>query len=382
MFNTPHLALPLLAAAQAQKHVTHNEALSALDALVHLSVKERGRSAAPSAPAEGERYLVGRDAVGSFANHEGEIALFDVGAWRFFQPRKGWRAFVEAEDSIVVFDGSEWRDLGHYSRNLALVERLGLGATPDSLNRIAAKLNAALFSALASEEGGTGDLRFTLNKSAADRVLSQLYQRGFSGRAETGLIGSDHYSIRVSANGEEWRDALFIDCNTGIASFPSGATNVPRENLLLNSSFCVNQRKFIGGTLAEGVYGFDRWKGGAGGCTLSLFPDGTVSLTGSLVQVIEQAQAKALLGLGTFAGATLTVSLQSPSVPVAVAVGASAASIPAGSGRQSATLSLGSTETGNIALRLQTASPCALRGIKLELGSFATPWVGAPPEIE
>jgi len=34
MPSTPHLALPLLAAAQAQKHVTHNEALAALDALV------------------------------------------------------------------------------------------------------------------------------------------------------------------------------------------------------------------------------------------------------------------------------------------------------------------------------------------------------------
>ncbi len=41
MTDTPHLALPLLAAAQAQKHVTHNEALAMIDALVHLAVKER-----------------------------------------------------------------------------------------------------------------------------------------------------------------------------------------------------------------------------------------------------------------------------------------------------------------------------------------------------
>jgi hypothetical protein len=35
---TPHLALPLMAAAQAQKHVTHNEALRLLDGLVQGTV--------------------------------------------------------------------------------------------------------------------------------------------------------------------------------------------------------------------------------------------------------------------------------------------------------------------------------------------------------
>jgi hypothetical protein len=33
MMDTTHLQLPYLAAAQAQKHVTHNEALRLLDAL-------------------------------------------------------------------------------------------------------------------------------------------------------------------------------------------------------------------------------------------------------------------------------------------------------------------------------------------------------------
>src|SRR4051812_26006968 len=72
---TPHLALPLIAAAQAQKHVTHNEALATLDALVHLSVKERDRVSAPASPAEGDRYLVGAGATGIFAGHDGEIAI-------------------------------------------------------------------------------------------------------------------------------------------------------------------------------------------------------------------------------------------------------------------------------------------------------------------
>ena len=47
---TIHLGLPYLLAAQAQKHVTHNEALRLLDAMVQLSVLDRTRTAPPGQP--------------------------------------------------------------------------------------------------------------------------------------------------------------------------------------------------------------------------------------------------------------------------------------------------------------------------------------------
>lgn len=56
---TPKLALPLLLAAQAQKHVTHNEALLRLDAVVQLAVLERTRSVPPATPVDGDAYLIG-----------------------------------------------------------------------------------------------------------------------------------------------------------------------------------------------------------------------------------------------------------------------------------------------------------------------------------
>lgn len=43
MTETPRLGLPLMAAAQAQKHVTHNEALMLVDALVLSPLKFRTR---------------------------------------------------------------------------------------------------------------------------------------------------------------------------------------------------------------------------------------------------------------------------------------------------------------------------------------------------
>ncbi|MXQ13849.1 DUF2793 domain-containing protein [Microvirga makkahensis] len=379
---TPHLALPLLAAAQAQKHVTHNEALSSLDALVHLSVLERERAAPPATPAEGDRYLVGPGGTGAFAGHEREIALFDLGAWRFLSPRPGWRAYVEAESVVVVFDGEQWRDLGHYCRILDNLDRLGIGTAPDDLNRLSAKLNAALFSALNTEEGGTGDLRFVLNKAGMGNVLSQLYQRGFSGRAETGLIGNDDFTIRVSSDGAEWIDALVLDGGTGTATFPQGLSNVPRANLLINASFCVNQRGFAGGALAEGAYGFDRWKAGPGGCTLTRAADGTMVLTGALEQIVEVAHASAIAGTADLAGAALTLSVEDPSEPIPVLIGTRAATIPAGAGRCSVSVVLGETETGHLPIRLDAAAECSFKNVKLELGSHATPWRGEPLDRE
>jgi hypothetical protein len=382
MSSTPHLALPLIAAAQAQKHVTHNEALASLEALVQLAVKERNRTAPPASPEEGDRYLVGANATGAFADREGRIALFDLGIWRFFAPRTGWRAYVEAEDLIVVFNGAEWKTFGAVPSEIHNLERLGLGTSADALNRLSAKLNAALFAALAVEEGGTGDLRFVLNKSAGTNVLSQLYQRGFSGRAETGLIGSDDFSIRVSPDGSLWRDALVIDRQSGIASFPCGLSNAPRANLLINAAFLVNQRRFAGGALGEGVYGYDRWRGGPGGCTINRATDGTIALSGAIEQVVDAVQAAAGFGAVNLAGATLTLSVENPSGPLPVLIGSHAATIPAGSGRQAASVTLDGGETGNITLRLQPEAACSFRNIKLEVGAQATPWSAPPLDIE
>lgn len=55
---TANLALPLIAASQASKHVTHNEALTALDSLVQLACLDKDLTAPPGSPGEGDRYLV------------------------------------------------------------------------------------------------------------------------------------------------------------------------------------------------------------------------------------------------------------------------------------------------------------------------------------
>lgn len=54
------LRIPYLAASQAQKHVTHNEALTLLDTLVQASVIDKDLTTPPISPAEGDCYIVAR----------------------------------------------------------------------------------------------------------------------------------------------------------------------------------------------------------------------------------------------------------------------------------------------------------------------------------
>ncbi len=271
MSQTDHLALPFIDAAQAQKHVTHNDGLNLLDILVHLSVAERGVTAPPPNPVEGMRLLLGSGATGSFAGHDGTVAAYQDGAWRFVSPVTGWRLYCEAESAFLLFNGAVWTDLAASLKNLQNISNLGIGTTANAQNPLAAALNSALFTALAPANGGSGDMRMVLNKSGTANTVSQLYQDNYSGRAETGLAGDDHFHIKVSADGNLWREAINIDPATGFVGFPSGATH-SWVNRVINGNFAINQRGYASGAaLAAGAYAHDRWRAGAGGRELHLY---------------------------------------------------------------------------------------------------------------
>ena len=218
MSETPNLGLPLLAAAQAQKHVTHNEALLALDALVQCAVLDRDLAAPPGSPAEGARYIVGASPTGAWAGRAGQIAAFAAGAWVFHVPHAGFLAYVADEAAMLVFSGTGW--ISATPDALQSLTRLGVGTSADAVNPFSAKLNKALWTARGTGEGGTEDLRYTLKKQAAGNVLSLLFQAGFSGRAELGLVGDDDVQLKVSADGSTWSDAVRVkpDGKVGIGT--------------------------------------------------------------------------------------------------------------------------------------------------------------------
>ncbi len=212
------LSLPLIQPAQAQKHVTHNEALEILDVLVQPVVADRTRTAPPAAPAPGDRHIVAAgatgdgagDGAGDWTGHAGKIAVFAQGGWLFVAPRRGWRVHVLAESADAVFDGAGWG-----ADAPARLDRLGIGTDADAAN----PLSVAGPATLLTHDGA--DHRLKLNKAAAGDTASLLFQTGFSGRAEIGLTGSDGFAIKVSADGAGFADALRTDAATGIVSLPA-----------------------------------------------------------------------------------------------------------------------------------------------------------------
>lgn len=228
MSETTKLRLPLLAAAQAQKHVTHNEALQKLDALLHLEVLDRHLAAPPANPADGDRYIVGAGASGAWAGEDGHVAAWQDGVWRFFEPQSGWRAFVRDEATLYVKAEGGWVAVGGGGGGaLQNVTLLGLGTEADAENPFSARIGKALWAATETSQGGTGDLRYTFNKQDEPNVLSLLFQSGWTARAEAGLICDDDFRIKVSADGLEWRDAMHVDAASGAVSFPQGVSPRP-----------------------------------------------------------------------------------------------------------------------------------------------------------
>src|SRR3546814_5170759 len=88
---TARFRLPLLAAAQAQKEITHNEALTLLDALVQPVIEAGPQDDPPSAPTVGHGWLVGGAPTGDWTEATGMIAVYTAGGWRFVEPRAGMR---------------------------------------------------------------------------------------------------------------------------------------------------------------------------------------------------------------------------------------------------------------------------------------------------
>lgn len=115
---SPLLALPYIQPAQAQKHVTHNEALRLLDMVVQLSVRERSLTTPPPAPQNGDCYLVAAGGTGIWAGWDMDLACFLEGLWVRLSPRPGWRAWVQGEAGLFVWTGADWVGVGR-SENIS-----------------------------------------------------------------------------------------------------------------------------------------------------------------------------------------------------------------------------------------------------------------------
>lgn len=106
--STARFALPLIAAGQAQKEVTHNEALAALDLIAHPAVTGVGVNTPPADPAPGACWIVGAAPTGAWTGHADALAGWTAGGWRFAAAREGMTAWTGGANGFVQFTGGTW----------------------------------------------------------------------------------------------------------------------------------------------------------------------------------------------------------------------------------------------------------------------------------
>ena len=108
MSSTANLGLDLVQPAQAQKHVTVNEAFVRLDGVAQLVLQDIGLINAPAMAQDGQCWGIPVGATGAWQGHAGDIALWSNGGWVFLAPQQGWRAWVASSAAYGFFDGTKW----------------------------------------------------------------------------------------------------------------------------------------------------------------------------------------------------------------------------------------------------------------------------------
>lgn len=178
MADTTRYALPLLAPAQAQKHVTVNEALARLDALVNLTLASVTTTTPPLSPSESDAYGVPSGAVNDWAGQDGMIAVYVNGGWAFVSATQGMRAYVLDEGEMAIFDGLEWlgsmqslsaSGAGMQARTIEIDHTVTAGATSEVTAALPAQsVVYAVTGRVLTEITGSGTTGFSLGVSGSD----------------------------------------------------------------------------------------------------------------------------------------------------------------------------------------------------------------------
>lgn len=164
MASTYQFGLPLLAAAQAQKHVTVNEALVRLDGLTHMTLQSVSQVAAPASAEDGQSWGIPLGPSGAWAGHGGEVAIWSNGGWVYVQPQTGWRGWVVDVHAPALWDGATW----------------ALGGVAASPNRAVAGLQVMEFDHSVSA-GGTSTTSVLIPQNAMVFAATARIKTAFAG---------------------------------------------------------------------------------------------------------------------------------------------------------------------------------------------------------
>jgi len=243
------LNLPFILASQAQKHVTHNEALRRLDALVQTGVISKDTVIPPATPTDGDAYVVPIGATAAWVGQDGALAVWEDTAWNLYAPREGRTVWVSDMDALWSFDGSSWVETAP-AVDFQGIPMVGINTTADAINRLSVSSSATLLN-----NAGAGH-QLKINKGAIGDTASLLLQSGWTGYAEMGLAGENDFTIKTS-DGSSWFTAFKCNSADGRVNFPAGiggrveVFNTGKsvfigENAGINDDLTNNNNVFVG----------------------------------------------------------------------------------------------------------------------------------------
>ena len=144
--------LPFLAAGQAQKELTHNEALALIDAGLNAATEAAGTNTPPAAPTAGQCWIVGDAPTGAWEGRAEALACWTESGWRFLPPVEGLRVWLKDQQLWAVREASAWT-MGDLRGSRLIIageqvvgQRLAGIAAPSGGGTIDAEARAALTS--------------------------------------------------------------------------------------------------------------------------------------------------------------------------------------------------------------------------------------------
>lgn len=264
---SPNLLLPYLAAGQAQKHVTVNESLQRLDALVQLSVQSATTGVEPGAPGDGAVYILPNGKTGAHWGAMGNQALayHRDGAWEEIAPRAGWLAYVADQARVLIFDGAAWAPLAHAAQSWRVLAASAVAAAHSGNTSETALASVQI---PGGAMGPNGALRITTLWSYTNSANNKTLRIRLGGISGAGYLGNNvtttatlrHQQIIQNRNAQNAQIGGFV------SPMPIGASTSAPATSSIDTGAPVDlvisgQLANAGETVALESYMVELWRG-------------------------------------------------------------------------------------------------------------------------
>ncbi|MFM9889624.1 MAG: DUF2793 domain-containing protein [Rickettsiales bacterium] len=243
---TNRVKLPYVLQSQSQKEVTLNSALDLVDALLQAAMVSIAVNTPPGSPLAGDSYIVGNSPTGAWTGQAKALAFFTTG-WNFITPWEGLTVWACDTNIMTTYDGSAWVPTFTAPTSFANLTMLGVNTTADATNKLSVSSSAILFNNIGN------DIQVKLNKNAAGDKASFLFQTGFSGRAEFGLLGDDNFTLKVSANGSTFFDSLKMLAASGRVALKSNGSGLSAAGTTQATATAITKQTNEFTTVAAGT---------------------------------------------------------------------------------------------------------------------------------